>query len=120
MVNLARRCDMAFSIDDPRVRLFVDEDGVVRVRGTRVPLDTIVAVYKQGVPPEEIADRFSTVTLADVYSTLAFYFDRREDVEAYLHERERMAETVQRENEAKWPRDGVRERLLARRDEQRG
>lgn len=99
--------------DAPPLRL--NRDGVLCVRGTRVPLDTVVASYQEGASPEEIVLAYDSLDLADVYQAVAFYLRHRPAVEAYLAERQQKAEGVRRENQARWPTDGLRERLLARR-----
>jgi uncharacterized protein (DUF433 family) len=48
-----------------------DADGAVRVAGTRVTLDTIVAAFDAGATAEEIAQHYSSISLADVYSVIA-------------------------------------------------
>ena len=47
--------------------LRTDLHGASRVRGTRVTLDTIVTAFHAGAAAEEIAQKFPTVALADVY-----------------------------------------------------
>jgi len=51
-----------------RVPIHTDADGVVRVAGTRVTLDTIVAAFDAGATAEEIAQQYSSISLADVYT----------------------------------------------------
>jgi uncharacterized protein (DUF433 family) len=68
---------------------------VLRVTGTRIPLDTIVAAYLDGETPEEIAHTYSTLRLADVYAVLSYYLNHREAVEAYLLERRKAAAALQ-------------------------
>ena len=68
---------------DP-VPLAVDEHGVIRVAGTRVPLETILGFYLQGQSAEELADGFPTVGLANVHAVLAYYLHNRDEVDAYL------------------------------------
>ena len=41
------------------VPLAADADGVVRVAGTRVTLDTLVAAYLEGASAETIAEQYS-------------------------------------------------------------
>jgi uncharacterized protein (DUF433 family) len=92
------------------------KDGVVRVTGTRVPLDTIVSKYNIGATPEEIAQKFPTVDLTDIYAVITYYLQNKEAVDSYIAEREQRAEQRQREIEAGNPNlVGARERLLARR-----
>jgi uncharacterized protein (DUF433 family) len=53
-----------------RVPIHTDADGVVRVAGTRVPLETIVDAFETGATAEEIAQQYPTVPLVDVYSVI--------------------------------------------------
>jgi uncharacterized protein (DUF433 family) len=95
--------------------LYITEEGVVRVSGTRVTLDTVIAAHEEGETPEQIVESYSALNLADVYAVISYYLRHRSEVEAHLEERRRHAEEVRRQNEARFPPDGVRERLLARR-----
>jgi len=97
--------------------LKVTDDRVVRVGKTRVTLDTVVAVFKQGATPEEIVYRYPSLLLADVYGTIAFYLNHQQEVEAYLQQRQQQAQEVRRMNEAKFDPQGLRDRLLARKVE---
>jgi len=85
-----------------QVPIHTDADGVVRVAGTRVTLDTI-------------AQQYSSVPLADVYSVITYDLRHKSEVCAYLQRREGQAETVRAEVERRFPSTGLRERLLARR-----
>lgn len=95
--------------------LATDADGVVRVASTRVTLDTIVAAYREGMTPEGIVEQYPSLRLADVYSVIGYVLGHAEEVDRYLGERRHLAETVRRENEARFDPVGVRDRLLARR-----
>ena len=92
-----------------------DRDGVVRVTGTRVRLDTILTAFQQGSSAEEIVLKFPSVQLTDVYSVIAYYLWHRQEVDEYLQQRRERVEFVQAENEARFPSQGIRQRLLARR-----
>lgn len=93
----------------------MDEDGVLRVGGTRVRLDTIVGAFHSGCTAEEILLKYPSLDLTDIYASITYYLWHREEVEAYLEERRLLAEETRRENEARFPPQGIRERLLARR-----
>jgi uncharacterized protein (DUF433 family) len=93
----------------------VDPDGVARVGGTRVTLDTVVAAFSDGATAEEIAQQYPSLNLADVYYVIGYYLRRSEEVEAYLQQRNAQAEVVRKQNEARFDPQGVRDRLLARR-----
>ena len=98
-----------------RVPIHSDADGVVRVAGTRVTLDTIVAAFEAGATAEEIAQQYSSVSLPDVYSVITYYLRHKTEVSAYLHRRQEQAATVREEIERRFPSSDIRERLLARR-----
>jgi uncharacterized protein (DUF433 family) len=92
-----------------------DDDGVLRVEGTRVRLETIIDAFKSGSAAEEILLKYPSLNLTDIYAVITYYLWSREEVEAYLEERRRVGEAVRLENETRFAPAGVRERLLARR-----
>jgi uncharacterized protein (DUF433 family) len=106
---------MRLGIQSEPIPLAVGSDGVVRVGGTRVTLDTVVAAFLEGATAEEIAQQYPVLELADVYSVIGYYLRRRSEVEAYLQRRHGQARALQAETEARFDPVGVRERLLARR-----
>lgn len=97
------------------VPLKADADGVIRVGGTRVTLDTVVAAFNDGATAEAIAEQYPSLALADVYVVIAYYLRRQTEVGRYLRRRSRQAEAVRVANLARVPPQGVRDRLLARR-----
>ena len=105
---------MSLKIEREPLPLAMDQDGVVRITGTRVTLDTVVGAFKDGGTAEEIAQQYPSVNLADIYAVIGYYLHRRDEVEAYLKEREETAQQVRQENEKRFDPLGVRERLLNR------
>ena len=99
--------------------LEIDADGVVRVGKTRVSLDTIILAFTDGATAEEIAQQYPSLQLADIYSVIGYYLRHPSEVEAYLGQRAHEAEHVRHHNEARSDTSGVRDRLLARRANQR-
>ncbi len=93
----------------------VGKDGIIRVSGTRVTLDTIIAAFQDGATPEQMAQQYPSVPLADLYQIIAFYLRHPADVDPYLKRRQRQAHQVRRKNEAQSPSHGIRERLISRR-----
>jgi uncharacterized protein (DUF433 family) len=96
------------------VPLATDRDGVIRVSGTRVPLETVIGAFLDGATPEEIVLGYTTLSLADVYQVVAYYLKNKEKVDSYLERvgvEEKEAGTLV---EARWNQVGIRERLLAR------
>ncbi len=109
---------MELTIVSETAPLEMTQEGVVRVGKTRVTLDTVITVFKQGTTAEEIAYRYPTLTLADIYSAIAFYLNHQPEVETYLHQREQQAKEIRRINEAKFDPQGLRDRLIARKTQQ--
>lgn len=97
------------------VPLFTGADGAVRVGGTRVTLDSVVAVFRDGATAEEILHRFPTLRLAGIYPVISFHLRHRAEVESYLRECEGEAARLREEIGARFDPTGVREKLLARR-----
>ena len=105
---------MPETLSEP-IPLKADVHGVIRVGGTRVPLETLIAAYREGATAEEIGEQYPSVALADVYASLAYYLRHRPEVDAYLTQGE--AELARAQEEAKrrhgnWP--DLRQRLIAR------
>jgi uncharacterized protein (DUF433 family) len=96
------------------VPLSADEAGVLRVAGTRVPLDSVIHAFNEGATPEEIAQDFPTLDLAAIYSVISHYLQNRVEVERYLARRAVQREELRNETEARFNPQGLRERLLAR------
>ncbi len=105
---------MTLEIELEPVPLSVDDDGVVRVAGTRVTLDTVVMAFEQGATAEEIAQQYPSLHLADIYAVIGFYLRHRATVGAYLQSRQEQAQAVRAQNEGRTDPRGIRERLLAR------
>jgi uncharacterized protein (DUF433 family) len=96
------------------IPLSTDADGVIRVAGTRVTLDTVIDAFLTGASPEELAEDFPVLRLDDLYAVLTYYLRHRDEVDAYLRKRRTRAEAIRREIEAHSPQTGLRGRLLAR------
>lgn len=94
--------------------LTTGNDGVVRVGGTRVTLDTIVEAFREGLTPEEIQQQYPSLDLPHVYAAVTYYLHHRPEVEEYLRGRSRHREEVRQEVETRFDPTGIRERLLAR------
>lgn len=62
---------------------FLSEEDI-RIKGTRIGIETVLDDYMDGISPEEIAIRYRSLTLEQVYATITYYLHNREKVEAYL------------------------------------
>jgi uncharacterized protein (DUF433 family) len=106
---------MELHVPSEQVPIQTDADGVIRVGGTRVTLDTVVAAFDAGATAEEIGQQYPSVTLAGIYSVVAYYLRHQSEVRAYLAERHQQTTRVREENERRFDLTGVRDRLLSRR-----
>ena len=97
-----------------RIPVQTDADGVIRLGGTRVTLDTVVGVFEAGATAEEIVLQYPSLALADVYAVIAYYLRHRAEVAAHLAQRRQEANQTRKENERRFNPSGVRDRLLAR------
>ncbi len=79
-------------VRSPKVR-----GGRPYIAGTGVTVRRIVWWYKQGISPEEIADRIGHLTLAQVYAALAYYHANRDEIEEDLATEEGEAEASERQ-----------------------
>jgi uncharacterized protein (DUF433 family) len=56
----------------------------IRIKGTRIPIETVLEDYLEGASPEEITARYRNLTLEQVYATILYYFSNRAKLDAYL------------------------------------
>jgi uncharacterized protein (DUF433 family) len=92
-----------------------DRDGVIRVGGTRMTLDTVVRAFNERHTAEEIVSHFPALKLADVYAVISYYLNNRVAVREYLQQQE-AADEVWREIEKSSDYQIFREWLLAATD----
>lgn len=91
-----------------------DEHGVLRIGGTRVTLDTVLAAYFDGASPEEIALRYDALHLADIHATIAYYLRHQSEVDQYLQSRREYAKEVRATVLQQQGVQQIRERLMSR------
>jgi uncharacterized protein (DUF433 family) len=106
---------MAGALTTVPIPLTTGPDGVIRVRGARVTLETVAAAFSEGATAGEIAPQDPSVSLADVYQVIGYSLRHSSEMEPYLRQRRRKIGATRRANESQWSPDGVRSRLLARR-----
>jgi uncharacterized protein (DUF433 family) len=100
--------------------LVTGPDGIVRITGTRVSLETVVAAFDAGATAEEIVQQYPSLELAAVYGVISYVLDHRAEVDAYVAKRRTSVRELQSEVETKSPPRGIRDRLLSRRSSRDG
>lgn len=54
------------------------------IRGTRVPVRSIVQKWRLGYSPEEMVQAMPTITLAQVFEALSYYSDNQAEINAHI------------------------------------
>lgn len=69
--------------------------GKACIAGHRIRVMDIVTLHERGgMTPDEIADEYPGITLADVHAALAYYFDHRDDIDAEFREARETADRM--------------------------
>jgi uncharacterized protein (DUF433 family) len=106
---------MPLTIIAERAPLTTSEHGVVRISGTRVPIETVVDDFNAGASPEEIALSYPSLDLADVYAVISYYLRHKDEVDAYIEEQDRLAAEARNSHGVDEFSRQLREQLLSRR-----
>lgn len=69
-----------------------DKEGVWRVGAGRAMLDSVVAAFEQGRSAETIRQQYPSLTLEEVYGSLAYYLRHIDEAQAYLRRQEKVWE----------------------------
>lgn len=108
---------MFLTIEPEAPPLDVLENGSVRIAGTRIGLEHIVANYLAGWSPERMVDEYSTLELADVHAVIAYYLHHRDEVDRYVAEQNERAERIREDIERAGIGGAVlRDKLIQRRN----
>ena len=71
--------------------------GKPHIAGTGITVHRIVRWYKQGHNPEQIADEYQHLSLAQVYAAISYYHANQAQIEAELAEEDDEIVRVERE-----------------------
>jgi uncharacterized protein (DUF433 family) len=111
-----RKSAMSFTVQAETPPLREDASGALRIGESRVLLELVIRAFQDGATPEVIVQRYSALSLVDVYAVIAYYLRHRSEVETYLARREQRAEEVRQQIESQQgDLSEIRARLLARR-----
>lgn len=70
--------------------------GKPRIAGHRIRVQDIVIWHEQmGMSPDEILYHHPTITLADVYAALAYYYDHQEEIRQQMQADENFVREIQ-------------------------
>ncbi|HYL74638.1 MAG TPA: DUF433 domain-containing protein [Bryobacteraceae bacterium] len=68
-------------------------EGVYRIGDTRVSLDSIVYLFREGMSAETMVESYPALTLEQVHGALAFYLGNRREIDRSLAEGQRAAQS---------------------------
>ncbi len=71
--------------------------GRLRIDGTRITVNQIAVLNKQGYNAEDIADQYPHLTMAQVYAALSHYHANQGEIEADLTAEEQEAKRLEQE-----------------------
>jgi uncharacterized protein (DUF433 family) len=72
--------------------------GAYRVGDTRVSLDSLVYLFREGLSAESMVESYPMLTLEQVHGALAFYLGNQREIDAYLAEGQRTSEFQQQQS----------------------
>lgn len=71
--------------------------GRLRINGTRITVQRVAVLFKQGLSAEDIEQTYEHLSLAQVYAALAYYLANREEIDAALAEEDALYDQLKEE-----------------------
>jgi uncharacterized protein (DUF433 family) len=99
------------------VPLDVNSEGVIRVAGTRVTLDTIFEAFSEGTSAQEIAQQYD-LNLGDVFAVLSYIVRHPDDVSTYTAARTAQHKAARKLAQEQFGSESLRQELRARQESQ--
>jgi uncharacterized protein (DUF433 family) len=75
---------MSIALDAMLVRTPDTCGGRLRLDGTRITVDRIATLYKQGLSAEDISLTYPHLSMSQIYTALAYYHANSDEIEAVL------------------------------------
>ncbi len=80
--------------------IVLDERGVPRIAGTRLrAIDLVEAKQANGWTPEQLHEQHPELTLGQIYSALAYYWDHQAELDAAIADRRQELAHLQRQTQ---------------------
>ena len=81
--------------DTPYKHIFIMDDGRAMIGGTRIKVEYIASCAETwGQSPQEIQEGYPFLTMGQIYSALAYYWDNKELVDGQIREGVEYAEKM--------------------------
>ncbi len=76
----------------------IKKNGGYYITDSRVALESVVYMFRDGRSPESIRGSFPVLTLEEVYGAIAFYLANQKKVDRYIIESEKEFELFRKKN----------------------
>ena len=63
---------------------FLNNEKDIRVKGTRIGIEIIIEDFLDGASPEEVAIRYPSLSLEQVYATITYYLANQQKIDEYI------------------------------------
>ena len=73
-------------------------EGAYRIGDTRVSLDSLVYLFREGMSAESMVESYPALTLEQVHGALAFYLANQKEIDVYMIEGQHAAESQHRQS----------------------
>lgn len=96
-------------------RYVQQREGNWYVGASRVEVYSVIAAWQQGYSPEEVQSGFPTLSLAEVYGTILYYLEHKDELDAFFRETDERYRKLKAEAEAANPEfySMMRERMAS-------
>jgi uncharacterized protein (DUF433 family) len=92
----------------------------IRIKGHRLAIENIIEPFNTGVPPETIVRKYHpTLSLEQVYATIAYYLHNQKEVDEYIRRRDEIGDRYYQEHSQQEP-SPMAKRIRALKAKKRG
>jgi uncharacterized protein (DUF433 family) len=70
------------------------QNGTPIIESTHIRVDLVVQAFQEGVTAEQLAADYPPLTLGQVYSALAYYYDHKHEMDQKIAEAQRFVEEM--------------------------
>jgi uncharacterized protein (DUF433 family) len=94
-----------------------ESDGTIRVKGSRITLDTLIVLLKRGETVEQIRDGFPSLSKAQISQVIEWYLVNKNSAVGYFEARTLEADALRKQIESD-PQNLILRKILRKRREQ--
>jgi uncharacterized protein (DUF433 family) len=80
----------------------------IRIKGTRVGIETVIRAFSDGHSPEMIQQEYPTLTLEQVYAVITYYLQHPSELDEYVRRLDEWADQQRAKQQASDPPEVIR------------